>query len=255
MTLSIRLALPHDSAAIYELKVTAFGRYLAYTIYQSPQSVVYLNELIAQGPKQSNHIFVVAWENEYLAGYYHAVRREQDLFLNYIAVADTAQGQGLGNLLLQHFEKTAVGYGYKTASLDVFESNQRAYMWYYSHGYQFSTMSYLARIALSTTMEDGYSVHYSLEELQNAQKEEIKRGFSKINCECGPGHFTLGLIAGHCCKLIAYEDLKLSEVVAAINTHWQRMRDELIISSLTERPTNWILKDVDKSVRLVKRLR
>ncbi len=253
----IRLALPQDSAAIYALKVAAFGlRYLAYTIYQSPQSVVYLKELIAQKPEQSKHIFIVAWENEHLTGYYHAVRQEQSLFLNYIAVASIAQGQGIGNLLLKHFERTAMDYGYKTVSLDVFESNQRAYKWYYGHNYQPSAVSYLARIALNTaTTGSSYSVHYSLEALESAQHEEKEKGFSKIDCECGPGHFTLGFIARHCCKLITYEGLKLSEVVAAINMHWRRERDELIISSPTEIPPNWIFRDMDKSIHLMKRLK
>jgi ribosomal protein S18 acetylase RimI-like enzyme len=257
MTYLFRLALPQESAIIYALKVAAFGqRYLAYSIYQSPRSVTYLTELIAHGPKQGKDIFVAAWENERLAGYYHAVRREQDLFLSYIAVAESAQGQGLGNLLRQHFERTAINYGYRMVSLDVFESNQRAYRWYCNHGYRFSDVSYLARIMLNSAMEgNNYSAHYSPEALQKAQSEENERGFSKIHCDCGPGHFILGLIDGHCCKLIAYTDLNLSEVVAVINASWRQTRDELIISSPTEIPGCWSFKDMDKSVRLVKELK
>ena len=102
----VRHARPEDAPVIFALKVEAFGRtFLPYTIYQAPQAVRYLRKLILQSMGLGNQRFVLVEDAARALAYYHALYRDAEFFLNYIAVAETVRGQAWGSFLLRHFEE------------------------------------------------------------------------------------------------------------------------------------------------------
>jgi ribosomal protein S18 acetylase RimI-like enzyme len=250
----IRAARPSDAMGIYALKLNVFGdRYLPYTIYQAPQSVHYLAELIACGPDLSCHRLFVISQNDEITGYYHAVRRDTEFFLNYIAVAVVARGQGWGNALLKHYEDTGRALGCQHLALDVFDSNRRVRDWYQNHGYQVLSAFLSASFALNAwTIGSSFPLEYDYIAWTQARKEEQARGFSKIECLCGPGRLSVGLIAGRVCKLLSYEGIKVENAVLAIVRRFRAERRVLIVPSLFYVPPDWPVLNVEKVLRLMK---
>ena len=144
----IRVARVQDAHQIYDFLIEAFGgRYLPYTIFQSPQSITYLQRLIKQGIDQSGHIFHVLERSSVVKGFYNAVVRQRDFFLNYIAVGKSERSVGVGQALLNHFEAQGAFFGCRQYVLDVFESNQTAYRWYLKHGYFLDSMNFQVRLS------------------------------------------------------------------------------------------------------------
>lgn len=248
-----RAARPSDAWGIYTLKCRVFGdRYLGYTIYQSPQSVNYLAELIARGSEQSHHSFFVISQAGEIRGYYHAVHRGTDFFLNYIAVTAVARRQGWGNALLEHYEDRGRASNCQRLMLDVFDSNRRVRDWYGNHGYQPHSASLCARLALDAWPESSFLLNYSDDDWARTRREEQVQGFSKIKCFCGPGQLTVGLIASRVCKLLDYEGIKLEDAVLAIVHRFRTEREILVVSSLSDIPSDWPVINVDKILRLIK---
>jgi ribosomal protein S18 acetylase RimI-like enzyme len=253
---TLRLARPEDSLAIYELKKQAFGdSYLLYTIYQAPQSVRYLEKLIAQETPQVAHYFYIVEINDRIVGYYHAVSREDDSFLNYIVVAQSFQHLGLGRVLLNHYEHKSREKGYSLMSLDVFEDNLVARKWYTRQGYRQASFSFHFRVRVSPPVHEGLELQYDDISLQKALEAEQQWGFSKIDCTCGSGQLTLGFIAGTSCKLINYAGISLATAVQSIARHFHSTRKILIISGASEAPDSMNVISAHKSLRLVKPLK
>ena len=250
----IRRALPEDTAQIYELKSRAFGdNYLLYTIFQSPKSQRYLSELLAQDPERSAHCFFVLGQDDRILGYYHAVRRHSEFFLNYIVAAQEVRGKGIGNALLEHYEETGRSAGCRQLVLDVFDSNGQVRDWYHRSGYRQHSSSIQARLSISSLPEQSSPVlRYEFEARHRAAQEEYNHGFSKIDCACGSGRLVLGLIGDRVCKLLSYEGIELEEVVLAVARRFRTERAVLILSPSTELPPTWPVLSLEKSLRLVK---
>jgi len=248
----IRAAHPNDAMSIYALKLDTLGdRYLPYTIYQAPQSVHYLAELIARSPELSPHSLFVVNRSDEVLGYYHAFHRDTEFFLNYIGVAAAARRQGLGNALLKHYEDTGRAIGCRRLALDVFDSNQWVRDWYQNHGYQFLSASLSALLPLNAwTNESSFSLHCDRAGWARACKEEQVRGFSKIECFCGPGRLDVGLIAGRVCKLLNYEGIGLEDAILAIVGRFRAERKVLIVSSVPHIALDWPVLSIEKVLRL-----
>jgi GNAT superfamily N-acetyltransferase len=238
---------------LYALKVGAFSKYLLYTIYQSPRSVVYLQTLLMQGSDRTGNFFFVAKHESSLVGYYHAVRHGPAFFLNYLTVAEEARRLGIGSQLLRHYETTAGTLGCNVLELDVFESNSGVCEWYCKARYAPRSFASLASLALGWEGESRYEVDFEPEVWHLACQEERERGFSKFACVCGPGKLTLGLIAEHVCKLMSFENITMEDAVVAINSRFSGMRDALIVSS-QEIPANWPLLASETIITLSKSL-
>ncbi len=71
---------------------------------------------------------------------------EPSAHLEAIAVADGAEGRGVGQLLLQAAEKDAAAKGAQTITLHVFASNTRARGFYERSGYDGELMRYIKAI-------------------------------------------------------------------------------------------------------------
>jgi len=228
---SISIALQCDAEFIYDLKVDALGKYLDYTIYQTSKSVAYLRKLLIQGADSTGNFFFVAKQNSKVVGYYHAVHCRSELFLNYIVVKEEFRRLGLGKKLLNHYETLAGTLSCITLALDVFESNTDAFTWYCKEGYVPNSVKTLTSLALGWNGRCLHAMDFDLAAWRSSCQEEHDLGFSKIVCSCGPGKFTLGLIAGHVCKLLSFDGIDISEAIAAINNRLSGTRDTLIISS------------------------
>ncbi len=248
---SIRLATCGDVEDIYAIKKQSFSKYLPYTIYQSPLSINYLRELIRQGTK-TDTLFVICRGSEIL-GYYHGAFHGADFFLNYIAVRSDMRGQGLGEILLKHYESVARTYGCKWMVLDVFATNQNAWNWYLKHEYQPSACSFIVCLDLHALCDAGdLCLTWTSADWSAARQQESTRGFSKIEAVCGEGQLTIGLIADHICKLLHYEDISLELAVSAIAHKFRGKRDFLVVPSLSTVPLEWPILSSEKIVSLRK---
>lgn len=252
----IRLARVDDAPSVYNLIAQGFGdRYLTYTIYQAPESVAYLRQLIANPSSAMQRTLYVLEQVGRLVGYYEAMQRGIEFWLNYVVVDTAVRRRGIGQALLEHFEHTAQQFHCQRLVLDVFDSNQPARDWYYLQGYQHQSATF--QIRLSTSMLDDASVHpltYSDESWHNACDEERSRGFSKVESGCGPGRITVGLIGGRVCKLLEYVGVDLEDAVAAVCRHFHNTRSELILTALEAIPIHWPVLSAEKTLRLVKPL-
>jgi ribosomal protein S18 acetylase RimI-like enzyme len=247
---SIRRATSGDVSAIYKLMVDVFGETsLPYTIYQSPLSVRYLEQLIASSDRDD---FYVLQEDSSVIGYYHAVHDSFDLFLNYIAVSALARGKGLGTRLLKHFELNGISKQCRSLSLEVFEKNVRVVKWYLEHDYRDVSSKYLARIRIrESPRRDFLSICASDLEWCQAYSKEKLYGFSKIECRCGNGYLTVGLIGGNSVKLLTYEGVSLEDAINALVGYFHDTRTVLILT-LNNLMTDVPYISVDKTIRLSK---
>lgn len=250
----IRTAEPLDALSIYNIKRQAFGNtYLPYTIYQASQSVYYLEQLLAGRTSPTEHSFYVTEMNERVIGYYHAVHRKGESFLNYIAVENRFRSTGLGRILLNHYENLSRQKGHTCMSLDVFEDNTMAYNWYLAHGYVQRESSFHVRIDIAASANCGSPMlQYDSFAFRRALEEEKRWGFSKVDCECCDGQLTLGLIAGIACKLLDCAAISTQVAIQSISKHFYSQRKELILSRVPNIPNSARLISAHRAVRLVK---
>ena len=247
----LRNARSSDAPAIYALKRQAFGkRYLLYTIYQAPQSVHYLVQLIAEAGQGGSHDFIVLEHAEAVNGYYHAAHHGSQYFLNYIAIASERQNLGLGGMLLQHFETNGVAKDCQEFALDVFESNSSAIAWYDRHGYSPVASTFQVRLDMTALTGAGSPLLWDELAWSEALRHEYSRGFSKIDCTCGSGSVTLGLIAGHTCKLLAYHDVSFDEAILAAALRLKDQRRVIIVSGLPDLPPGLPILSTERAIRL-----
>lgn len=252
--INIRLACLDDVESIYTLIVNGLGKnYLEYTVYQSSAVMTYLRELIETGFDISSRLMIVADQQNQLIGYYEAIRRPTDLFLNYVFVSENTRGLGFGTALVKHYESMAVMLSHTHMMLDVFESNTRARDWYYRLRYQTYVSSYT--VVLPTYACCNW-YHQPLEvskvDCDNALTEEQVRGFSKLECRCGAGYLTVGFLGHRLYKLIDYRNMDCGEAIAAICDFFGCMRDRIIVTGLSEVPTGWPSLKNEKVLRLSK---
>lgn len=236
-SIDLRSASPRDAGGIYALGEQVFGSLqFLYTIYQAPQSVSYLRQLLANS--DPNRRITVAMAGEELVGYYDASLDEDEAFLSYIAASPKVQGRGIGTLLLNHLGSLAGEKGCRQVVLDVFQSNTAARQWYERLGFQQTSESKLARVGLSDLLaSDAPQLKYDSEQLQRALSEEAQGGFSKVLCACGPGNLTVGLIGGHTCKLLAYDGISLPQAANALALRFRHERNTLVFSFAGDPPS------------------
>ena len=139
-----------------------------------------------------------------VGGYYHAVNRATQYFLNYIAVAQETKHLGFGGILLRHFEETGKDNGCEMLALDVFDSNPSVRDWYYHHGYRLTETNFHVRLAMGALIGDGAPLLCQQDALARGLAEEETLGFSKVECQCGSDGWIVGLNAGHTCKRLDY---------------------------------------------------
>jgi len=230
-SVQLRIAEPSDASEIFALATRVFGdKQFLYTVYQAPQSLRYVERLIAAG--DASHRFVLLKRDLELFGYYEALLRDGTCFLNYIATDPAVSGQGFGELLLRDFEAMGRNSGCRQLALDVFQSNMRAVAWYRNSGFREQSVTYLARIALrDVPKNNGVGLRIDKEEIDRALAEERDCGFSKVKWQCDGGWGCLGFIGGRYCKLLDLDGITLAQAVNTLAASLSNQRDVLIVSS------------------------
>lgn len=249
----IKRATPDQAALIYDLKVQAFGdNYLSYTIYQAPQSVQHIRRLISQGAHQTDQDFFVIEREERVLGYYHAMRRGVEYFLNYIAVGKGLRQLGLGRTLLDSYESYGRAIGCSHLSLDVFESNVLARDWYLAHDYRQVGASIHVRMTITDPRFGAPELVCDPDALREALEAEREWGFSKVEL-VGPSESVMvGLIGGKACKVLAFAGLSVEMAAATVCHRFFTDRSVLIVSALPRVPDSWQLLSSERALRLVK---
>ena len=253
--IDIRPAEPRHAWSIYDLKAEAFGSTsLPYTIYRDPRSARYIAWLLRRGPESTgNHLYVVGDPEP--IGYYHAVaQKNETFFLNYIAVAESNRGQGLGDALLDHFERTGRDLGHRTLSLEALSRDGSAVEWYKRRGYWFRSSTYHLRVPLDgLSALDGVLLTGSLWEEFRARRRERRLGFSKVDYRAINTLLTVGLIGERDCKLLSYP-VDLDFAAGSIVRTFHGERETLIVSGLSALPKDWALDRWDRALRMEKRV-
>ncbi len=252
----VRSAVVEDAPLILKLIQQGFApAYLPYTLFQAPESVVYLRELIAAGAAQSQHELYCLNQGDEIVGFYDAVCRDTAFFLNYISVSPGVQGTGLGQILLDHFEMTAVSLDKARAELDVFASNHRACEWYLAQRYAIQSCQWVMQVEIvDWKAASDTAIEIAEPVLHRGQIEEARRGFSKIECVSGSSSLTVGLIAGHTCKLLGFSGLSQMQAVASVCRQFRNQRQILIVPSAGKPPADWPLASVEKIWQMTKTL-
>lgn len=252
-SLKIRTACKSDVPAMFEIMTNSLDEeFLKYTIYQAPQSVNYLSNVVTS--TTNSYAFVIC-EADKILGFTTIRSLESDLHLNYIAVINSAQGKGIGRKLLEHYELIGQLMGKSSFSLNVFENNIRARNWYLSHGYEIGSKSFCTLLRMDQAFgKAAYSIELDDEELAQAYELEKQIGMSNIECSCGPGKVTVGFIAGTLCNLLDYSVISQSEAVAAIYERFHSVRETLLITSIPVVPQKWPIKSIHRVLHLTKTL-
>jgi ribosomal protein S18 acetylase RimI-like enzyme len=227
----VRPASPRDAPEIYRMKREAFGAdYVTYTIFQSPKSVRYLKWLISRGPGPTGtHIYVLEADS-LVAGYYSAVLRNRTWLLTYIAVGRELRGRGFGGVLLDDFERKAVGLSADQLGIDVFETNARALNWYESRGYMLKGRTRIHRVRI-TGMRDPQSLRIRISPLDRigASYREFAWGFSKTYGTIGPGRIEIGFINQDTVNLISVNGLDQDAAVSSVIREFSGNRSTLLL--------------------------
>jgi len=191
--------------------------YLKFTIYQSPKAVGFIRRRVEASAAAGAPEYFILREGRELVGFYNALRRGTESFLNYIAIAPGVQGSGFGGRLMDHFEFSAAAAGCRTTGLDVFRSNAVATAWYAKRGYKECSVRYRLRFALETLASPGagyLEVNQVL--LEQALEEEASRGFSTLPCSLGGTAVKLGLIGGSVCNILEPRSAEAMPVARAV---------------------------------------
>lgn len=244
----IRRAKDTDAESIFALKRYAFGdRFLLYTIYQAQQSINMLRSILERDR------FVVIEVDADIAGYYHAVRKEDSLLLNYIVTAEEYRGSRFGTMLFENFTDSAKDDDCAALELDVFASNSSAIRWYSRLGFNTIRELYISRLQMTDILPSLNKPVVPSGELASALNEECRLGCSKICCMQSENRLEVGLIAGHTCKLLNHHGLSEDEAMRAITALFPERQYLIRVSSEPPRALPSLLT-FEKLVRMRKML-
>ncbi len=244
-----------DAAAIYKLILEAFGKcYLKFTIFQSIKSIEYIRDRIEIGNQEGSPEYYVIREGKALKGFYSAVRRGNEYFLNYIATDPSRRLCGSGNSLLNHFESQASSFGCVGVGLDVFLSNANAVAWYRRHNYKVERIRYYYRFDVNT-LGDRNERGLELDEvdLEEALAKEKVKGFSNFEARFHGEIVRIGLINGIVCKIISATDLSALAVASAAARFFWRERKWFLLTREHPIPEKITAESMESVLYMIKR--
>ncbi len=245
-----------DAAAIYKLILDAFGKcYLKFTIFQSDKSIEYIRDRIEIGNQEGSPEYYVIREGKTLRGFYSAVRRGNEFFLNYIATDPSRRLGGSGNSLLNHFESQASFIGYVRVGLDVFLSNTNAVAWYRRHNYKVERIRYFYRFDVDTlgNRNEG-DLELDEVDLGEAIAKEKNKGFSNFEARFHGEIVRIGLIDGIVCKIISATDLSALAVASAAARFFRRERKWLLLTQENPIPEKIAAESMESVLYMIKQL-
>ena len=246
--LPIREAAPADAPRVRALLVEAFAHdLLPFTVYRAPQSVSRLAQLAEEGRIR-------------IMGDAEGVAISSGDHLDYLAVAASARGRGLGRLLMDDFHDRAAGnlilgrgqgagesrrtLGYHSGTyattLDVLADNLARRL-YKRLGYEPQSESLNVRLALKNTGKP--PDHWGA-----ALAEEREKGFAAV----GHAGMRLGLLVGTALRLLDAGGRTVEEALAILSTLGFAGRTEIVLLGVESAPKGYAAIQCEKSVRMVR---
>lgn len=250
----IRVAKIDDVPTMFNIMRESLAEeFLKFTIYQASQSIHHLSKIVSEPTGNSGTSAFVVCAGEQVKGFATIRTCGSDLHLNYIAVATSAQGQGLGKKLLQHYEDLGIAKRKSRLTLDVFDNNILARDWYLSNSFEVEDSGYYSLLPMEQPLSPNqYLPELNDDDLVQAYLEENKQGLSSIECVCGPGTITIGFIAGKLCNLRGYTNITQNEAIGAIINRFRNGREALLVTSGPAMPEQWIINSSQRILHLVK---
>lgn len=150
-------------------------------------------------------------------GFYFAIKKNDELFLNYIAIQSKYRKRGIGKILLNHYENLARSLNLHKCTLEVFESNRIALSWYESNGYEVQKRNYVARVNLgkiNIRSLNGFII--DKDTYFEAEKIEKDQGFSKFDVYYKNNHIQLGIIGGDTYKILKHGGYNFEDIACLI---------------------------------------
>jgi ribosomal protein S18 acetylase RimI-like enzyme len=152
--LIIRPAIPADREAVLALvpRLRAFGPPPLRPAEALDAGEHRTIDQFFSAPPEGARLWVAAGEDGAVLGMAYAEEavdyftRERHGHLGIIAVAEAAEGRGVGRELLATVERWAAGQGFRFLTLNVFATNARAIAVYQRAGYRPDTVRYLKEL-------------------------------------------------------------------------------------------------------------
>jgi len=189
LTLSIRQAVPADSAAIVSVMRCASTALIRHTtIIGCAGLEAYLHDEIAAGSR--NH-YLVAVSDDLLIGMSAWRCKGEYLFLNHLFVLPSAQGQGVGAALLSHGMTHFQFRQPRYLAVDVHEDNAKARSWYQAlgmAGMAQGTLMEVPLIAPKATVHGDWSSTF----LGASDPDYVRYGFSQFTLTTDQMTYTIG---------------------------------------------------------------
>ena len=175
-----------DMKQVVELHRKTFSiEQLRQTIYFSPTVCYYLENIVSYPHLQKFNYFFGAWLKNKLIAYAHYKIIKDSLHLNNIVVDPIYQGYGIGRHLIDEWFNKAQETKVRQITLDVTESNRKAYEWYLRLGLKALSKKWVYECVLSPNKflsKDSMDC-FKLLEWENTMAWWRTYGFTKIRLD------------------------------------------------------------------------
>ena len=214
------------------------------TIYSSDKYNRYIEDRLVHGKDVAFH---GAYKMGKLVGYTEWRFQEENLFLNNIYLADESRGNGIGGELFNYGLQSLLTPDMNCLSLDVFEDNVSARLWYERMGFEHVHSSFWH--VAKNTKSAKEKVAYKFTNLEQANNKQDSYGFSMLGVETNHNTYHIGRITDRYFR-IQQEDICDRDLMIALNEIDEK-RDVLLVSTL---PFVEGFESICKSNRMTKSL-
>ncbi|MDO6657812.1 GNAT family N-acetyltransferase [Anaerobacillus sp. 1_MG-2023] len=195
------------------------------TIYSSKK----YGRFISSRLHQSEVVFVGAYQNKHLIGYAEWRILKDTLFLNNIYVSFAQRGLGIGAKLLQYGVTEFLNDSTRFFSLDVFEDNNNAMLWYKRLGLEKVGTAYWNVGKQKKTLRSRKECIGKISNWTEAENHQNQYGFSMLHIQTSTGDYRIGRISNTHYRIHQEEAFKDRELLLALYEN-DRQREILFIS-------------------------
>jgi ribosomal protein S18 acetylase RimI-like enzyme len=219
-----RLAEPKDAAQIAELFASGFRPEVRQLlVYGCKGAAEYIRMQLSRANSTTESLYVVAQTRSGIAGATELRRSVNRLFLNYIAVAPSQRGQGVGAILFSAaLRMSEVRSG--EIALDVLHDNVRALEWYSRLGFAAQASTEFLELAARCGADSQPAAPALMPAppayvagLPQADVCQERFGFSKLDLITTSGNFSVGRIGETWFRLTEAAAISKPSVFAALN--------------------------------------
>ncbi|WP_394188042.1 GNAT family N-acetyltransferase [Paenisporosarcina quisquiliarum] len=142
----------------------------------------------------SNYFYFGAYKDDQLLGFTEWRIYEDGIFLNQISLFANYRGLGIGKALLEHGFFLAKLYKKNKITLDVFEDNQFAELWYKNNGFKnISSKQWYVTKRLNSSL-DGELTEVSVVNFHTSEAEQALYDFSNVFIKTSKRTYQVGRI-------------------------------------------------------------